>query len=79
MASETILSRGPAGVPRRNLGPAVLKALRRPQFWFGFFILAPILAWYAWFSLGPVLRAFWMATVQYNLMDPAIKLIRGLA
>jgi multiple sugar transport system permease protein len=38
----------------------------------------PILAWYAWFAFGPLLRAFWMATVQYDLMNPAASPFVGL-
>ncbi len=63
---------------RRNLGAAAAKTLRRPQFWFGLMILLPILVWYGWFSFGPLLRAFWMATVNYDLMNPAESPFVGL-
>lgn len=63
---------------RRSAGTAIRKMLRRPQFWFGLLVLVPILAWYVWFAFGPVLRAFWMATVNYNLMDPAASKFVGL-
>lgn len=65
-------------VPRRNTGVTIAKTLRRPQFWFGLIVLLPILVWYAWFAFGPVLRAFWMATVKYDLMDPAASTFVGL-
>jgi ABC-type sugar transport system permease subunit len=60
------------------VGAAVTKTLHRPQFWFGLIVLVPILVWYAWFSFGPMLRAFWMATVRYNLMDPGSSPFIGL-
>lgn len=70
MTTQTALSDATVA-PRRNLSATVAKTLRRPQFWFGLMVLAPILAWYAVFSFGPVLRAFWMATVRYDLINPA--------
>jgi multiple sugar transport system permease protein len=63
---------------QRNQSAALAKMLRRPQFWFGLVVMVPILVWYAWFALGPLLRAFWMATVQYNLMDPGSSPFVGL-
>ena len=60
------------------LSDQVAKTLRRPQFWFGVLVLLPILVWYAWFSFGPLLRAFWMATVRYDLMSPADSPFVGL-
>ena len=65
-----IVSRSTASMPRRNLGVTLAKTLRRPQFWFGVIVLLPILVWYAWFAFGPVLRAFWMATIKYDLLNP---------
>jgi multiple sugar transport system permease protein len=78
MSLQTTLSRNASPAPRRGLGAAITKTLRRPQFWFGLMILVPILIWYAWFSFGPLLRAFWMATVKYNLMDPSSSPFIGL-
>ena len=63
---------------QRNQSAALAKMLRRPQFWFGLIVMVPILVWYAWFALGPLLRAFWMATIQYNLMDPGSSPFVGL-
>jgi ABC-type sugar transport system permease subunit len=77
MTTQTALS-GATVAPRRNLSATVAKTLRRPQFWFGLIVLAPILAWYAVFSFGPVLRAFWMATVRYDLINPADSPFVGL-
>lgn len=77
MTTQTAL-RGTMPLPRRGLGTAITKILRRPQFWFGFLILVPILAWYIVFSFGPLLRAFWMATVQYELLNPAESKFVGL-
>jgi len=77
MTTQTAL-RGTMPVPRRSLGTAITKLLRRPQFWFGFLILLPILAWYIVFSFGPLLRAFWMSTVQYDLLNPADSKFVGL-
>jgi len=76
MTTQTALSQ--TMVPRRNTGATIAKTLRRPQFWFGLIVLLPILVWYAWFAFGPVLRAFWMATVRYDLMDPAASTFVGL-
>jgi multiple sugar transport system permease protein len=77
MTTQTALSRA-APTPRRSLGATVAKVLRKPQFWFGLIVLLPILAWYAWFEFGPLLRAFWMASVRYDLMDPAASPFIGL-
>ncbi len=77
MTTQTAL-RGTMPVPRRGLGTTITKLLRRPQFWFGLLILVPILAWYVVFSFGPLLRAFWMATVQYDLLNPADSEFVGL-
>ena len=77
MTTQTALSRA-APVAHRSRSATVAKVLRKPQFWFGLFVLLPILAWYAWFAFGPLLRAFWMAMVQYDLMDPASSPFIGL-
>jgi multiple sugar transport system permease protein len=76
MTTQTTLSG--SLTPRRSLSAAIAKTLRRPQFWFGLLVLLPILAWYALFAFGPVLRAFWMATVKYNLINPAESPFVGL-
>jgi multiple sugar transport system permease protein len=77
MVTQTALS-GVEATPRRSLGARMARTVRRPQFWFGLLVLLPILAWYALFSFGPVLRAFWMATVRYDLLNPAASPFVGL-
>ncbi len=77
MATQTVLSHT-VPAPRRNLVSTLAKTLRKPQFWFGFIVLFPVLAWYIWFAFGPVLRAFWMATVKYDLMNPQDSKFVGL-
>ena len=77
MTTQTALSRA-APLPHRSRVATVAKVLRKPQFWFGLIVLLPILAWYAWFAFGPLLRAVWMATVQYDLMNPAASRFVGL-
>lgn len=77
MATQTVLSRT-VPAPRRSLGSTIARTLRKPQFWFGFIVLFPMLTWYLWFSFGPVLRAFWMATVKYDLMNPQDSKFVGL-
>ena len=62
----------------QGFGPAVRRAFRRPQFWFGMAILVPIMAWYAVFAFGPILRAFYMAVVDYKLLDPGNSKFVGL-
>jgi len=49
---------------------AVLRTLRKPQFWFGLAVLAPLVIWYLWFSFSPIVRAFWMAVVEYQILRP---------
>jgi ABC-type sugar transport system permease subunit len=77
MTTETTLT-GTVAIPRRTLGATITMMLRKPQFWFGLMVLLPILTWYAIFAFGPVLRAFWMATVKYNLLNPADSPFVGL-
>ncbi len=77
MTTQTTLT-GTVPAPRRKLGTTIAKMLRKPQFWFGLMVLLPILAWYTLFAFGPVLRAFWMATVKYNLLTPADSPFVGL-
>ncbi|MHB0857219.1 MAG: carbohydrate ABC transporter permease [Anaerolineae bacterium] len=46
------------------------RVLRRPQFWFGVAWIVPTIIWYYFFSFGPILRAFPIAAVRYNILDP---------
>lgn len=48
----------------------VQRTLRKPQFWFGFTMIVPLLIWYWIFSFGPIIQAFRMSTVAYKLLDP---------
>ena len=56
---------------KRGLGYAVRKALRKPQFWFGVTIIIPTLLWYWFFAYQPIILAFRLAVVKYQLLDPA--------
>ena len=49
---------------------ATRRMLRKPQFWFGLAVLAPLIVWYVWFAFSPILRAFWMAVVEYKILQP---------
>jgi ABC-type sugar transport system permease subunit len=52
--------------------------LRKPQFWFGLLVLGPMLIWYAVIGIGPILRAFWMAVFDYNIVDRSRSVFVGL-
>ncbi|MHB0859152.1 MAG: carbohydrate ABC transporter permease [Anaerolineae bacterium] len=54
------------------------RAFRRPQFWFGVIVLVPIMAYYAVFGFGPIVRSFWMAVVDYRILAPAESPFVGL-
>jgi ABC-type sugar transport system permease subunit len=69
---------GEAGRQRRGLGATARRVIAKPQFWFGCAILVPLTIYYAWFSFGPILRAFWMATVDYQVLNPAASPFVGL-
>jgi multiple sugar transport system permease protein len=71
MARETASSVGMVVTRPYNLSAAIRRALKKPQFWFGLVVLVPLVAWYIWFGFMPILRAFWMAVVDYNLLQPA--------
>src|SRR5579871_378324 len=57
---------------------ALHKTLRKPQFWFGFVTLAPVLAWYTIFAFWPVVQALRLAVLSYHLLDPASSKFVGL-
>lgn len=61
-----------------RLKTEVRRALRRPQFWFATAWIAPTLIWYAVFSFGPILRAFFIATLRYRIVDPGNSRFVGL-
>ncbi|MBI2942165.1 MAG: sugar ABC transporter permease [Chloroflexi bacterium] len=45
------------------------RALRRPQFWFGLAVLAPVLAYYLVFAFLPFAGAAFMSVTRFNLLD----------
>jgi ABC-type sugar transport system permease subunit len=55
---------------RSRLAYQVGRVLRRPQFWFGFTILAPLLVWYSVVSFWSVIQAFRIALIHYRLLGP---------
>lgn len=57
---------------------SVRRTLKRPQFWFGLVVIAPLLVWYAVFGFWPIIQAFRMAVTDYNLLDPATSPFVGL-
>lgn len=56
---------------RRGLGSAVSQTLRKPQFWFGLSVIVPTLIWYWFFAYQPIILAFRLAVVKYQMLDPA--------
>ena len=75
-------SAGPGAMPvptaKRGWTYQVLKILRRPQFWFGLVVLLPTIAWYAYFSFGPIVRGVFMAFTSMNFTDPSKSRFIGL-
>ncbi len=67
-----------ATMRKRSLRMVVGRVLAKPQFWFGSAVLVPLAIYYAWFALGPIVRAFWMATVDYQVLHPAASPFVGL-
>ncbi len=65
-------------IPRQTFRTTLRKTLRRPQFWFGFSVLAPTLVWYWVFGFGPILRAFWLSVHRYQLLNPDASPFVGL-
>ncbi len=67
------MDRNGAGViafRRRGLVYQIGRVLQRPQFWFGFAILVPLLAWYSVVSFWSVIQAFRIALIHYRLLGP---------
>jgi len=46
------------------------RVLKRPQFWFGLTILAPMIVWYSLVSFWSVIQAFRIALIHYRLLGP---------
>ena len=57
---------------------AARRITRKPQFWFGFVVLAPTLIWYFLFLLLPMIRSAWMSVVQYIITDAPASPFVGL-
>lgn len=62
----------------RSWGAALRKTLRKPQFWFGVTVLIPTLIWYWYFAYQPIILAFRIAVVKYQMLDPASSPFVGL-
>jgi len=62
----------------RSLSARVGRVLARPQFWFGSVVLVPLAAYYVVFSFSPIVRAFWMSLVDYQVLNPAASPFVGL-
>lgn len=61
-----------------SFGGAVRRALRRPQFWFGVTVIVPTLLWYWFFAYQPIILAFRLAVVKYQMLEPASSPFVGL-
>lgn len=61
-----------------SFGGAIRRTLRRPQFWFGVTIIVPTLLWYWFFAYQPIILAFRLAVVKYQMLDPASSPFVGL-
>jgi ABC-type sugar transport system permease subunit len=70
--STTVLQteRPPASQQSRGWGATLRRTLRKPQFWFGVTILVPTLIWYWYFAYQPIILAFRIAVVRYQILDP---------
>jgi multiple sugar transport system permease protein len=62
----------------RGIGNAIQQTLRKPQFWFGLSIIVPTLVWYWFFAYQPIILAFRLAVVKYQMLDPAASPFVGL-
>ncbi len=70
--------RSPAARPSRTWSTVVRKTLRKPQFWFGVSVLVPTLIWYWYFAYQPIVLAFRIAVVKYQVLNPAASPFVGL-
>ena len=66
------------GRQARTWGDIVRKTLRKPQFWFGVTVFVPTLIWYWIFAYQPIINAFYISTLHYNLLNPAASKFAGL-
>ena len=65
-------------VPMASVWANVRKAVKSQKFRFGLLVLIPTLAWYVIFSYLPIGRSFWMAVVDYKLLQPSESEFVGL-
>jgi len=74
------LAASPQSVPQRTQGWGTMlrKTLRKPQFWFGVTVIVPTLIWYWLFAYQPILLAFRLAVVKYQVLDPPSSPFVGL-
>src|SRR5690348_18176432 len=63
-------SRGLAASRPGGLVHLARKVLHRPQFWFGFVTLVPLLIWYSVVSFWSVIQAFRISLIHYRLLGP---------
>ncbi len=71
-SASALNTRQPLPVKRsRSFIQLVRKTLRKPQFWFGASILIPTILWYWFFAYQPIILAFRLAVVKYQILDPA--------
>lgn len=70
--ASALETRRPLSMKRSHgFGAAVRKTLRKPQFWFGASIIIPTLIWYWFFAYQPIILAFRLAVVKYQMLNPA--------
>lgn len=70
--ATTLESPGRLPVKRtRRMGNLLRQMLRKPQFWFGVSIIIPTLIWYWFFAYQPIILAFRLAVVKYQMLNPA--------
>ena len=70
--------RPPTAKRSRGWGTTVRKIVRKPQFWFGASVLIPTFIWYWYFAYQPILLAFRLAVVRYQILSPASSPFVGL-
>lgn len=70
-ATTLAASRPVSTRPQRSLASTFNRTLRKPQFWFGLSVIVPTLIWYWFFAYQPIILAFRLAVVKYQMLDPA--------
>lgn len=76
--NQPTVARAQSPTASRGFGYTLRKTLRRPQFWFGLTVLVPTLIWYWLFAYRPILDAFRLAVVRYQILNPAASTFVGL-